>query len=213
MSADESAPGSRLRVTSPGRVVWPEAGFTRLALLPARRPRSAPVPVDRPVTLARFPEGVDRYGWYQTQCRGPSWIPGRRVGTQDYCLLNDLPSLLWATNGGAVELHPLLSRGERVEEPTAVVFDLDPYSLRGMHVPTVAAPLTWDEVERVSASHGSHGLVFTPAAVLERIERLGDPFRRRPRARPAAPGRRLERSEDLRPLVTLPRMSAPPYGA
>ncbi|MBD0317657.1 MAG: ATP-dependent DNA ligase [Thermoleophilia bacterium] len=280
MSADESAPGSRLRLTSPGRVVWPEAGFTKGELLTYYR-RVAPVLlphlVDRPVTLARFPEGVDRYGWYQTQCRGPSWIPRRRVGTQDYCLLNDLPSLLWAANGGAVELHPLLSRGERVEEPTAVVFDLDPgppaglreccdvalalhdrlaeaglascvktsgslglhvlvplnapatfaaakafaravaaelaarlpdrvvwrtgrslrtgkvlvdwgqnaaprslvapYSLRAMHVPTVAAPLTWDEVERVSASHGSHGLVFTPAAVLERIERLGDPFR------------------------------------
>ncbi|MDQ3866597.1 MAG: non-homologous end-joining DNA ligase [Actinomycetota bacterium] len=279
MSADEGASAARLRLTSPGRVVWPEAGFTKGEMLAYYRciaPVLLPHLADRPVTLARFPEGVDRYGWYQTECRGPSWIPRRRVGTQNYCLLNDLPSLLWAANAGAVELHPLLSRGERVEEPTAVAFDLDPgppaglreccrvaivlrdrlaaaglascvktsgslglhvlvplnapatfaaakafaravaaelaarlpdrvvwrtgrslrtgkvlvdwgqnaatrslvapYSLRAMRVPTVAAPLTWDDVERASASHVSDGLVFAPAAVLQRIECLGDPF-------------------------------------
>ena len=280
MTAPEGDDPDRLRLTSPARLVWPEAGFTKGEMLAYYRgvaPVLLPHLADRPVTLARFPEGVDRYGWYQTQCRGPSWIPRRRVGTQDYCLLSDLPSLLWAANAGAIELHPLLSRGERVEQPTAVVFDLDPgppaglreccavalllrerlaaaglasfvktsgslglhvlvplnapatfaagkafargvatelaaelpdrvvwrperslrrgkvlvdwgqnaatrslvapYSLRAMPVPTVAAPLTWDEVERASGTASADDLVFPPAAVRERIERLGDPFR------------------------------------
>ncbi|MBD0291365.1 MAG: hypothetical protein ICV74_08930 [Thermoleophilia bacterium] len=50
----------------------------------------------------------------------------RRVGTQDYCVVDDLAGLLALLNAGTIELHPLLSRGERADIPTAVVFDLDP---------------------------------------------------------------------------------------
>ena len=122
--------GRALSVSSPERVVWPEAGFTKrdvldyyLAVAPALLRHTA----GRPVTLARFPEGIDRYGWYQTQCRAhPDWISTRRVGTQDYCVLDGVASLVWAVNVGTIEVHPLLSRGERTDEPTAVVFDLDP---------------------------------------------------------------------------------------
>ena len=116
-------------LTSPDKVLWPEAGFTKRQLVEYYRdvaPVLLPHLVDRPVTLARFPEGVQRYGWYQTQCRGPAWIRRRRIGTQDYCLVGDVAALLWAANAGAIELHPLLSRGEAVARPTAVVFDLDP---------------------------------------------------------------------------------------
>ena len=121
--------GRRLRLSSVDRVVWPETGFTKgnvfdyyTRVAPVLLPHLA----DRPVTLARFPEGVEGYGWYQTQCRGPDWMPTRRVGTQDYCVVNDLASLLWLANAGTIEFHPLLSRGKRVHEPTQVVFDLDP---------------------------------------------------------------------------------------
>jgi bifunctional non-homologous end joining protein LigD len=121
--------GRTIRLTSLDRVVWSEAGFTKRETLDYYRavaPVLLPHVLDRPLTLARFPEGVDASGWYQTQCRGPEWLPRRRVGTQDYCVLDGLAELLWAVNAGALELHPLLSRGERTEEPTAVVFDLDP---------------------------------------------------------------------------------------
>lgn len=122
--------GRRLTLSSPERMLWPEAGFTKRRMLDyytAVAPALLPHIEDRPLTLARFPEGVDAYGWYQTQCRGrPEWLPTRRVGSQDYCVVSDLPSLLWAANRGAVELHPLLARGERTDEPSVVVFDLDP---------------------------------------------------------------------------------------
>jgi bifunctional non-homologous end joining protein LigD len=86
----------------------------------------------RPVTLWRFPEGVEGPSWYQTNCRGaPEWVrvvevPGRRGALFRMCVVDDLRSLLWVANLGTIELHPFLARVERPDEPTALVFDLDP---------------------------------------------------------------------------------------
>jgi bifunctional non-homologous end joining protein LigD len=52
---------------------------------------------------------------------------GSRCGeSYDYCVVEDLRSLLWIANLGAIELHPLLVHADRLEAPTGVVFDLDP---------------------------------------------------------------------------------------
>ncbi|HEV3407065.1 MAG TPA: non-homologous end-joining DNA ligase [Gaiellaceae bacterium] len=122
--------GRALRFSNLDKVLWPRAGFTKGELVDYyRRVAAALLPhlAERPVTLARFPDGVDRYGWYQTNCRGrPDWLPTRRIRDQEYCLLNDLPALLWAANMGAIELHPFLARSDRLHEPEVVVFDLDP---------------------------------------------------------------------------------------
>jgi bifunctional non-homologous end joining protein LigD len=127
--SDLAAGGRSVRVTTPERVLFPAVGFTKgdlvryyRAIAPALLPHLA----DRPTTLARFPEGVDAYGWYQTECRGPDWIRRRLVGTQRYCVIDDLASLMWAANAAAIELHPLPSRGDEVDRPTHVVLDLDP---------------------------------------------------------------------------------------
>jgi len=51
-----------------------------------------------------------------------------------------------------------------------------PYSLRGMPWPTVATPVTWEEVERAAAEDNAEALTFLAEHVLERIEREGDLF-------------------------------------
>ena len=128
--------GRILRLSSLDKVLWPEAGFSKADMIDfyARvAPALLPQIAGRPLTLRRFPEGVDGLNWYQTQCpRGhPSWVrtqplPNRKGGVHRFCLVNDLPSLVWAANLGSIELHPLLAYGERPDEPAAVVFDLDP---------------------------------------------------------------------------------------
>lgn len=134
-TAEVVVAGRRLRLTSLTKPLWPRAGFTKGAMLEYyAHAAGAIVPqlTGRPCTLARFPEGIDRYGWYQTQCRGcPEWmrtcaitVGGRP--TQRYCVVEDEASLLWAANVGAVEFHPLLARCDRLDEPTSLVFDLDP---------------------------------------------------------------------------------------
>jgi len=119
-------------LTSPERVLWPEAGFTKrdaaeyyADVWPVLEPHLD----DRPLTVYRFPEGVEGPRWYMTQCRGgfrTRRVPGRTGKPQDYCLVDSLDDLLRLVNMGGLELHPLLSRGEDVERTTQIVFDLDP---------------------------------------------------------------------------------------
>jgi bifunctional non-homologous end joining protein LigD len=128
--------GRALRLTNLDKVLWPETGFTKGQMIDYyARAASVLLPhlSGRPLTLARFPDGVDGPGWYQTSCpHPPPWlptlpVPSPRGGSgRDYCLVNDLPSLVWVANLAAVELHPLLSTSPRLETPTAVLFDLDP---------------------------------------------------------------------------------------
>lgn len=120
----------KVALSSPDKVLFPETGFTKADLAAYyQRVSHALLPHvgGRPLTLARFPEGIDRYGWYQTNCKGhPEWIATRRVGTQDYCVLADEAGLAWAANMGAIELHPLLALAEDVDRPLVLVLDLDP---------------------------------------------------------------------------------------
>lgn len=127
--------GRRLRISTLDRVLYPAAGFTKAHVLDyyARvAPALVPHLAGRPVTLLRCPEGVEAACWYQTQCRGaPEWlrtqtVPGRTGDPQSYCVIDDLPGLVWAANLGALELHPLPVRVDALDEPTALVLDLDP---------------------------------------------------------------------------------------
>ncbi len=89
---------------------------------------------DRPVTMIRFPDGVKGMHFYEKEApkHTPDWIKRvpveRRAGGKpiNYILINDLPSLVWSANLANLEMHTLLARAPRVDQPTMVVFDLDP---------------------------------------------------------------------------------------
>jgi bifunctional non-homologous end joining protein LigD len=134
--------GRRLVLTNEDKVLYPAAGFTKrdlvayyLAVAPAILPHLA----GRAVTLARFPDGVDAPGWYQTNCPAgrPAWLPvaevrgsaGQRLRL---CRLEEPAALAWAANAGALELHPLLATCARPAEAGAVVVDLDPAAPAGV---------------------------------------------------------------------------------
>jgi bifunctional non-homologous end joining protein LigD len=119
------------------KVYWPEAGFTKgdmIAYYRAVAPVLLPHLTGRPVTLARFPDGVTARGWYQTNCvAAPSWLrtvsipPARGAGRPlRYAVIDDLAGLLWAANWGAIELHPFLATADDRARPLVMVFDLDP---------------------------------------------------------------------------------------
>jgi bifunctional non-homologous end joining protein LigD len=91
----------------------------------------------RPVTMRRFPDGVDGESFYQKHCpeARPSWIGGIEVprgelhaddGPVVHCDLREPAALAWAANLGALELHVPMGRAPDPSVPTAVVFDLDP---------------------------------------------------------------------------------------
>ncbi|MGE4426343.1 MAG: DNA ligase D [Solirubrobacteraceae bacterium] len=129
-----------LALSNLGKVYYPESGFTKGQVLDYYA-RIAPVLLphlrDRPVTLKRYPDGVDGKAFFQKRAPAhrPDWVatapvPSNR-GTIDFVLIQDLPTLLWAANLGAIELHPLLSEADPdaeggVGDPRSLVFDLDP---------------------------------------------------------------------------------------
>ena len=128
--------GRVIPMSSLDRVLWPVTGTTKGEML-AYYLEVAPVMLPhlhrRPITLTRFPEGVDGKGFFQTRCPPhPDWLqthpvrqPDGRV-SRDYCLVEDRAGLAWAVNVAAIELHPLLGRLPRIDQPTVVLFDLDP---------------------------------------------------------------------------------------
>lgn len=126
---------TRPALTNLDRVLWPEVGFTKgdmLAYYEAIAPVLLPHLVGRPLTLGRFPAGIDGPGFATTECRGrPDWVrtvtvPLRSGEVREQCVVDDLPSLLWVVNLGSIELHAFPSAADRLDEPAYVLFDLDP---------------------------------------------------------------------------------------
>jgi bifunctional non-homologous end joining protein LigD len=126
-----------LRLTNLDKVYWPEVGFTKGQMIDYYS-RIAPVLLphlrQRPLTLKRYPEGVDGEMFYEKNCprHRPDWMHTAKVwsGGNDrymyYCVVDDLPSLVWVAQLGTIELHTSLSLAPTLPEPRAMVFDLDP---------------------------------------------------------------------------------------
>lgn len=97
-------------------------------------PRMLDILKNRPMVLTRFPNGVDKEGFYEKDIPlgTPSWVETFRkysetAGRQiNYVVCNDLDTLVWLANLAALELHLILSETDALEKPDLVFFDLDP---------------------------------------------------------------------------------------
>jgi bifunctional non-homologous end joining protein LigD len=129
--------GKKLPVTNLNKVLYPKAGFTKGQVIDYYI-RIAPVLLphlkDRPLTMKRYPNGVEAQFFYEKNCPShrPKWVKTAQVWSEgnnrmmDYCLAQDLPTLVWAANLADLELHTSLARKRDVARPTMMVFDLDP---------------------------------------------------------------------------------------
>ncbi len=129
--------GKKLAVSNLNKVLYPKAGFTKGQVIDYYiriAPLLLPHLKDRPLTMKRYPDGVEGEFFYEKNCPShrPKWVKTAKVRnegnqkTMDYCLANDLPTLVWAANLADLELHTSLSRKNNIERPTMMVFDLDP---------------------------------------------------------------------------------------
>jgi bifunctional non-homologous end joining protein LigD len=127
--------GHRLSLSNLDKVMYPAVGFTKGQVIDYYT-RVAPAVLphlrDRPLTLKRYPNGVDGKFFYEKNCpqHRPSWVKTARIDTGskkiDFCLCQDLPTLVWAANLADLELHTSLSKRRPIKRPTTMVFDLDP---------------------------------------------------------------------------------------
>ena len=123
--------GRRLKISNWDKVLYPATGFTKGDLI-AYYARVAPAVLphlrDRPLTLKRYPNGVDAPYFYEKQSPShrPDWVQTARVGSIDYTLAQDRATLIWLANLADIELHTPLGPARHPERPTMLVFDLDP---------------------------------------------------------------------------------------
>ena len=128
--------GKTLNVTNLNKVLYPDAGFTKGDLINYYiriSPFLLPHLKDRPITLKRYPDGVEGTYFYEKKCPShrPKWVQTTKVaksegGVINYCMINDLPTLVWAANLADLELHTFLHKATAIERPTTLAFDLDP---------------------------------------------------------------------------------------
>ena len=129
--------GRKLSVSNLEKILYPKVRFTKGQVIDYFI-RVAPVLLphlkDRPLTMKRYPDGVEGEFFYEKNCPShrPQWVKTAKVWSEGnqrlmhYCLANDLPTLVWAANLADLELHTSLSRKDKIERPTMMVFDLDP---------------------------------------------------------------------------------------
>ena len=127
----------KIQVSNLDKVLYPKVGFTKGHVIDYYI-RIAPVLLphlkDRPLTMKRYPDGVEGEFFYEKNCPShrPKWVKTAKVWSEsndrmmNYCLAQDLPTLVWAANLADLELHTSLSHKSNINRPTMMVFDLDP---------------------------------------------------------------------------------------
>src|SRR6202140_5046930 len=129
--------GRQIKLSNLEKVLYPKAGFTKgqvidyyVRIAPVLWPHLA----GRPLTLKRYPNGVEGMHFYEKNCPSyrPEWMKTAKVWSEgnnrfmDYCVVADLATLVWLANLADLELHTSLSCAPEMQRPTVIAFDLDP---------------------------------------------------------------------------------------
>ena len=132
-----SVDGRKITLTRLSKILYPESKFTKAQVVDYYvrvAPFILPHLKDRPVTLKRYPDGINGEAYWDKDAPSftPDWVETfpvpRHAGGPDihYILINNRATLAWTANIAALELHPFLHRKPELGRPTSVVFDLDP---------------------------------------------------------------------------------------
>jgi bifunctional non-homologous end joining protein LigD len=181
---DRVTKGTReLKLSNLDKVFFPVEGITKGDLLEYYRavaPLLLPHLKDRPFTMVRWPDGIERGRFFQKDAptHMPEWIPTFRalVSTRDsppkkkwvdFPLVNDELALLWMVNMGCVDMNAWYSRVDRSDRPDFVLFDLDPSPDVGFRETVEVALLVKEALDafglagfpKTSSAEGMHVLV------------------------------------------------------
>ncbi len=137
MARELKAGRRRVEIGHPDKVLFPDDGVTKLDLaeyylemaevmLPHLR--------DRPISMLRFPDGIEGDRFYQKKVPDhfPDWVGRTTVslrgegGSQEQVVVQDAATLVYLADQACITPHPWLSRRDRLERPDRMIFDLDP---------------------------------------------------------------------------------------
>jgi DNA ligase D len=125
-----------VRVSNPGKVLFPKAGYTKLDLVDYYRAVGEGIVrtlYERPTQLRRFPDGIEGEAIYQKRVpeKRPDWIEVARVTFPsgrhaDELCVTELAQVVWAANLAVIDFHPWPSRRRDTEHPDELRIDIDP---------------------------------------------------------------------------------------
>ena len=164
-----------VKLTNQHKVYWPNEKITKGQMInyyQEMAPFILPHLKDRPLSLNRHPNGINKTGFFQKDLNTdqiPKWIKYASLKSEhlhkkiDYLVCNDEASLLWMANLGCIEINPWMSTYRKPDVPLFAVLDLDPHGIDFKQTVKVAltAKQLLDEMEviafvKTSGSKGIH---------------------------------------------------------
>ena len=127
--------GHKVDITRPEKVLFPEDGITKGDLIRYYQRISSwmlPHLEGRPLALQRFPDGIDKPGFFQKAAAAyyPAWIKKVTVqkegGTVKHVVCDDVATLVYLANQACITPHIWLSHVDKLQFPDQMIFDLDP---------------------------------------------------------------------------------------
>ncbi|MGE5581666.1 MAG: non-homologous end-joining DNA ligase [Bacillota bacterium] len=154
------------------KVYWPDEGITKGDLMKYYSevwPYLNPHLRNRPVSLVRYPDGIEGNFFYQKDVPdAPEWVETVSIPSDErvitYAMINNLETLIWSVNLGCIEVHPWLSTKTALDLPTYIIFDLDPMEPAvfsdavkiALFVNTILKELALKSFPKISGATGIH---------------------------------------------------------
>ena len=127
-----------VQLTNLNKVYWPDEGYVKgqmVAYYEHMESYILPYLKNKPISLHRFPNGIDKAGFFQKDVDTesiPAWVKTKAIYSEstdkdvDYIICNDKATLLYMANLGSIEINPWLSTYQKPEHPEFAILDIDP---------------------------------------------------------------------------------------
>ena len=185
--------GRKVKLTNLDKILYPSIGVIKAELIQTYMqlaPFALPHLEDRPLTMIRFPDGVNEKRFYSKNkpTWTPEWIPDVKVEHENdtirYILANELATLAWTANLAALDLHPMQVKSKHMDKPDQFIFDLDPSPQFGFdRVKELALSLKeflegygYHAFVKTSGSKGLH--IYIPLVVDQTIDKVFEAFKK-----------------------------------
>ena len=193
--------GHELKVSNPDKVLFPNDGYSKGDLVDYYRavaPLLIPHLRDRPLTLQRYPDGINGPSFFEKQAPKftPPWIKTIKADAAfssnsskkiDYLVCNDEATLVFCANLASIVLHTWYSREKTLDNPDFLLFDLDPFECTLKTLATVALALHdalkeigLEALVKTSGGSGMHVIVpLRPVYSYDTVKGFGELVARR----------------------------------
>jgi bifunctional non-homologous end joining protein LigD len=132
-----SIAGHHIKISHADKVLFPHSGISKRDLIAYYEDVAdvmLPYLKNRPLTLHRFPKGINEQGFYQKNASDyfPDWVQTVRIPKKDgwvnHVICNNRETLVYLVNQGTITFHVALGKVDKLEHPDRLIFDLDPPS-------------------------------------------------------------------------------------